>query len=456
MLKSIIKSVTKSFIKNIIPVSIFVIVFFFTFWSNISLVPKLSPDSYGYWSIAENFGVQNMDASIRPWLFPLFIKFCMFISKDNWQISLSFLQIIFHSSITTLLFTLFKHYKLNDITCFIFALIIGLTPTLQVYTTYVLADLMLAVLTTLSWFYILKINDEVGWNYNLIFFAGALCALCTLTKLVGLYMIVPFLISIYLVKGYSPIFLKISVLMCIINFSLYFCWKGYQYYQNPNPKLTKTSLITGGINWTAIKSGNVDYGIGSPLHDRLIEKGKIDKARSLRLNYSYTMDETPEFIDVFMSVRGDMVVANDQEFAMKVFQAMPIKIFFLSMAKWHSFFTKRCFFPDQKSFPGMPNIMRNSYTKFYSYLYRPFLLIFLIFSAFFLFINNYNNLLYTSFGLLTYASVVVTIGSGHAGEFIRYRVWVEYIMWFIALLPIGMAIEIILARFYHSKKVSIK
>ena len=436
------------------PVLIFFLVFIFTFWSNPSLSPKLSPDSYGYWSVAENFGIQNMDAAIRPWIFPLFIKFCMLISQDNWQITLSLLQIIFHSLITTLLFSLFKNYKLSNKISFIFSLIIGLNPNLQVYTTYVLADLMLAIFTTLSWFFILKINDDVGWNYNLIFFASLSCAFCILTKLVGLYMIVPLLTSILLVKGYSPRYLKISIIMCIINYSIYFCWKGYQYYQNPNPKLTKTSIVTGGINWTAIKSGYVDYGIGSSLHNRLIDNGKIDKARSLKLNYTYTMDESPEFVDVFMSVRGDMVVANDQEFAKKVLQAMPIKILFLSMAKWHSFFTKRCFFPNQNSFPGMPNMMRDLYTKFYSYLYRPFLLIFLIFAAIFLYRNNYKNLLFTSFGLLLYASVVVAIGSGHSGEFIRYRVWVEYIMWFIALIPIGMIIETMLVRFNLYKKAN--
>ena len=241
--------------------------------------------------------------------------------------------------------------------------------------------------------------------------------------------------------------------MVLINYSLFFCWKGYQYYQNPNPKVSKTSLITGAINWTAIKSGYVDYGVGSTLHDRLLDNGKIEKARSLKLNYSYTMDESPDFVDVFKSVRGDMVLVNDQEFAKKILQSMPIKIVFLSMAKWHSFFTKRCFFPDQMSFPGMPNIIRDLYTKFYSYLYRPFLLIFLIFSGGFLFINNYNNLLYTSFCLLLYASVIVTIASGHSGEFIRYRVWVEYVMWFVALVPIGIIIETTLEKFNQSKKI---
>ena len=429
------------------PALIFLLVFLFTFWSNPSLVPKLSPDSLGYWSIAQNLGVQNEDASIRPWLFPLFIKFCMLISQENWQTTLSFIQIIFHSLITTLLFSLFKNYKLNNIISFIFALIIGFNPNFtSLY--YICVNLMLAVLTTLSWFYILRINNEIDWNYNLIFFASLLCTLHS-HQTGRIINDISFLVSIYLVKGYSSSLLKISIIMCIINYSLFICWKGYQYYQNPNPRVTNTSLIAGAINWTAIKSGYVDYGVGSTLHNSLLNNGKIDKARSLRINYTYTMDESPDFVDVFKSVRGNMVLANDQEFAKKVFQAMPIKIFFLSMAKWHSFFTKRCFFPDQNSFPGMPDIMRNLYIKFYSYLYRPFLLVLLIFSGIFLYKNNYKNLLYTSFGLLVYASSIVTIASGHAGEFIRYRVWVEYIMWFCVLIPIGRIIEIMLSRFYY-------
>ena len=109
-------------------------------------------------------------------------------------------------------------------------------------------------------------------------------------------------------------------------------------------------------------------------------------------------------------------------------------------------------FPDQNSFPGMPKIIRSMYTKFYSYLYRPFLLIFLIFSGIFLYINKYNNLLYTSFGILLYASFITTIGSGHSGEFIRYRVWVEYIMWFCALIPIGIIIEMILGKVLFLKR----
>ena len=58
-----------------LPVLIFSGVLLFTCWSNPSLVPKFSPDSYGYWSVAENFSTESSDSSIRPWLFPLFMRF---------------------------------------------------------------------------------------------------------------------------------------------------------------------------------------------------------------------------------------------------------------------------------------------------------------------------------------------------------------------------------------------
>ena len=55
------------------------------------------------------------------------------------------------------------------------------------------------------------------------------------------------------------------------------------------------------------------------------------------------MDESPDFVDVFKSVRGDMVLVNDQEFAKKVLQAMPIKIFFYQWLNGIHFLQKDVF-----------------------------------------------------------------------------------------------------------------
>ena len=431
---------------------LFLLVFSFAVWSKPSLIPKISPDGGGYWAIAENLSSTDSDASIRPLFFPILMRLCMIISSNHWQIILSVVHIIFHSLISTLLFSLFKKYGLKNLTSFFCVLIIGFNPNLLVYATYILADLPLAFLTTLSWYFVLKINESKGWDYKYISLAGLFSGLALFTKPVALLMIFSFLLSILLIRGFSKKYLKIALLMIVLNFSFFSFWKVFQVYQNSSHSLTKTSLIYGAINWTAIRSGYIDYGEGTDLHNRLIEKGQIEKAKSLDFEVSFTMDEDPNFVEVFKSVRADLVLANDKEFAKKVLDQIPLKIVFLSLSKWHSYFTKRCFFPQSESFPGMGNFIQILYVKFYSYLYRPFLIIMLLISAFFLIKQGNFNLFYTSYGLLFYSSLVVTLGSGHSGEFIRYRVWTEYIMWFISLLTLGIILEKTLMVLNDGKK----
>ena len=440
--------------KFIIAWFIFCLVFLFTYWAHPSLTPKISPDGYGYWSIAENFTSSIDDASIRPWFYPIFIRICMIISLNHWQIILSLFQIFFHSSVCILMYYLFRKYGLNGFSSFVCTLIIGFNPNLITYTTYILADLNFAILTTLAWYFVLKINERDNWNYRSIVFASLFCALALFTKPIALFMIFTFLISIYMVKGFSYNFIKISIFMLIINYSLFFSWKVFQSFQDSNPAMSQPFFLrAGAINWTAIKSGYVDIGDGTPLYNRLKELGKIEKARSLNLDLTYTMDESPDFVDVYRSIGGDVLYLGDQEFAKKIIKEMPIEIILLSLAKWHSFFTKRCFFPSNDPFPGMIDFIRKTYIKFYSYLYRPLLLIFLISSLIILYKKQYLNLLYCSFSLLLYASLIVTLGTGHSGEFIRYRVWVEYVMWFIALLPFGIVLEKVFIGLNKTKKI---
>ena len=176
----------------------------------------------GYWAIAENLSSTDGDAPIRPLFFPILIRLCMIISSDHWQIILSVVHIIFHSFISTLLFSLFKKYGLKNLTSFFYALIIGFNPNLLVYATYILADLPLAFLTTLTWYFVLKINESKGWDYKYIFLAGLFSGLALFTKPVALLMIFSFLLSILLIRGFSKKYLKISFLMIVLNFSFFF------------------------------------------------------------------------------------------------------------------------------------------------------------------------------------------------------------------------------------------
>ena len=97
---------------------LFLLVFSFAVWSKPSLIPKISPDGGGYWAIAENLSSTDGDASIRPLFFPILMRLCMIISSNHWQIILSVVHIIFHSLISTLLFSLFKKYGLKNLTSF--------------------------------------------------------------------------------------------------------------------------------------------------------------------------------------------------------------------------------------------------------------------------------------------------------------------------------------------------
>ena len=70
---------------------LFFIVLTFSIFSGPSLMPKMSPDSYGYWSVSQDFTSEI--SNIRPFFFPFLIRICNYISHDNWNILLSFIQI---------------------------------------------------------------------------------------------------------------------------------------------------------------------------------------------------------------------------------------------------------------------------------------------------------------------------------------------------------------------------
>jgi len=65
-----------------------------------------------------------------------------------------------------------------------------------------------------------------------------------------------------------------------------------------------------------------------------------------------------------------------------------------------------------------------------------------------------HGILISSIGIILYASFSIGMITPHSGEFPRYRVWVEYIMFFCALVPIGLIIENLSNRFYTSSNRS--
>ena len=83
---------------------------------------------------------------------------------------------------------------------------------------------------------------------------------------------------------------------------------------------------------------------------------------------------------MFLSLSEVMFEGMTSEFAKKVFQAMPIKIFFICFLLNGIHFLQNVAFPDQNSFPGMPDIMINFILNFiHTYTELPFISPFNIF-----------------------------------------------------------------------------
>ncbi len=431
---------------------LFFIVLTFSIFSSPSLIPKMSPDSYGYWSVSQDFTSEI--SNIRPFFFPFLIRICNYISHDNWNILLSFIQITIHSIVVLFLFRNFKVYGLSTSSSFLCSIIIGFNPSLLYYSTYFLADFTLAVLTTFSWFFFLKLNFQDNHFLKYAIFTSLFSGLCIVTKPIALLMIIPIILAIFLLNGFSKKVIKIAFLMILVNFSFHISWVQFKESFIPKSEYTQSSILWGGINMTAIRGGLVKLGEGTKLFSVIEEEGMLEKAKNMKIRLSYTMDTQPDYDDVYGSLSKytgmeKVKVMNDEDFAMKVIKKAPIPLFFYAISNWHSFFTKRSFNP---SFPKMPKFLKKLYDYIFAILYRPLLLLLLMASFFYMHLNKNIQLLYISFGIILYASLIVSFLTPHGGEFPRYRVWIEYIMWFCALLPVGALMDKFL--FKHKKKIN--
>jgi hypothetical protein len=282
-------------------------------------------------------------------------------------------------------------------------------------------------------------------NYTYLVMIGLSSGLSVVTKPIALFVIFPVIFSILLTTKSSWTVAKSILLILIINFSFYQFWENYKKNNNPELKFELLDSIEHGINMTALRAGMVDNGEGTPLYNYIVENGMLDEAKNFKIKMSYTMNTQENYLDFKNSIPWE--IQNDKSFAIQIIKTAPLKIFLSSISNWHSFFTKRSFGPGNESFPGMPNIMRRLYYSGYSLLYRPFLLFMLIFSFYILWVRKTLEILYPSVSLILFASLTVAVLTAHGGEFPRYRVWVEYLMWFCSLIPLGFLIQLLHTKF---------
>ena len=92
----------------------------------------------------------------------------MSLSEMYWQQIFSIIQISFHAFICILLFHLYLRFKIDKIVSLVLTVIIGFNPSLIFYSTYILADHFLAVLTTLSWIFTIRFSNNFYKRKNFV------------------------------------------------------------------------------------------------------------------------------------------------------------------------------------------------------------------------------------------------------------------------------------------------
>jgi hypothetical protein len=183
----------------------------------------------------------------------------------------------------------------------------------------------------------------------------------------------------------------------------------------------------------SIRTGLVEYGKGSELYNFLYEKKLLSHAKRCQ------GEDDENYRKIYWEV--PVKLKENREFAQKIIREVPFKFLIGQLSNWHTFFTKRMFSPNVNAFPNMPDLIHYIYIGSFNNLYRPFLIPLLLLFIFLIKYQHLRVIVITSLIILFYYTILHTIFSATPGHFIRYRVAIEYILFFVALLPIGLLIQ---------------
>jgi len=409
-------------------------------WSNPSLNSIITQDTYDYMTLAEN--IFDEQANFRPPTYPLFLRISSVFGFKDWTKNVFLFQLLIHAIIIVICFLFFIYMNIKPWFAFIISLIAGLNPSQLYYLTNILPEMLLCSIITICWIMTLFYIYSKGSFYPIyiLITIGFLSGVAALTKPVWLLGIFPIFISIFTYNK-NPIinFKKLLFLTIGLHFLLIFCWKGFNHLNNV--KLQNGKTLTVNICMASLRSGLIKYGEGTPIYNYLDESGYLNQAMLLEGK------DNQKFREIYGLLSWEQ--RCDTEFANRIIKNAKFEFFISQMKYWHYFFTNRMFSPNkQDSFYGLPKIGRYLYIASYSYFYRPIMPLLLIITIIIFIINSkYRPLIFTSFSILIYFSLVIILFTKSQSSVMRMRVPVEIILFTSSLYP-----TIDLLKIYIQKK----
>jgi hypothetical protein len=419
---------------------LFISVFLFAWWSNPNFEAHYSPDTWEYIKVGKDFS--NPGNEIRPFLYPLIIRFCMMISQDYWEGILISSQMLLHSFTILILFNFYVRLKLPKQISFLLSLFIGINPNLLVYCSKVLPQQLLGVFITITvWF---SFNLFRTWheknpliNYNL-YATGIFSGLALVIKPSWMFGIIPVIIVLLIFREISKNGAIVIALLFIFHFSFNFVWGEYKeslnyekLYGIESNIFEETLFWVQGqnINIAAIRMGLVDYAKDTPLYVRIRDKELLPIAREM------TGSTDQKYKKLIKSFTWEEM--NDVEFAKAILKNAPIKLLVGQLRTWPTFFTKRMFHPNG-GFPGLPQFFKYLYIGSFNKIYYPGLLILLMLFFCLIYKRDIRFVVVLNGLILIYFSLLHAVFTPSPEHFIYYRTSVEYILFFTAFLPIGI------------------
>ena len=255
----------------------------------ILLGPTVAPITEGksdtpeYVAVADDLGSEW--ARARPPVFPLLIRLCRSIAGERWPDVLVFVQVGMLGALAAALSRSLRRVGLRPALAFVAAVASCATPSLILYSRYLLPEVLMSLLVALAWDVTLRSMDGRSRFGSTLAaaVAGILSGAAALTKPLWLLGALPLAIGILLAgKSDLAVRRRAALMLVAVHAAVILSWQAFLFHEFGQLRISTVGTIN--VNLAAIRLGMTHFGAGTPLYRHLESRGLLDAA--LRLRYA--------------------------------------------------------------------------------------------------------------------------------------------------------------------------
>ena len=193
----------------------------FSWWSNPSLAPGYSPDTWEFLDLARDSS--DPAGELRPIFYPFFVRLCMQLGGVHWAEVVVLFQMILHTITIVFINKLFLKFNTPNVLAIIFSLAIGFNPNLLFYSSRLLPQQILGVLIFFTIYYSIELirTWEVN-SYNLrnkyLYLTGIFSGIALITKPSWILGILPVVFTFFYTKKISNKTIMVAIILISLHY----------------------------------------------------------------------------------------------------------------------------------------------------------------------------------------------------------------------------------------------